>query len=379
MSPLRLRLRSLASRSTAAAVAFAVLASAASATAGEQTAPPAANQAQIKDVARLLDKAVERYAAGDLEAARESFDAAWRLQKDVTIASNLADVEIKLARYRDAAEHLSYCIHHATDESARKEAERRLVECRRFVGSVTVSVDPPAATLLVDGATAGQAPLDGELWLEPGTHTLRAQQQGRSSPEKTVKVASGEDIRVELKLGPNAVAPAAALSATENRPASSAAPPKKVASGRHVDTSASADGDLKFYSLVGGSALGAAAIGAGLLWTFSANSDEDSANALLTQVKAEGDPGLAGTDSSCTGAAGLPPAKCGDLKQARESVDRSRNLATGAFIVGGVLIAGTVSAYFLWPEQQEPTKRSALRFVPWSAGKANGVQLSGTF
>lgn len=373
--PLRLRLRCFPLRICTAALLVAVLAGTVPASAADQTARPAADQKQIKDVAKLLDRGVERFAAGDLEAARESFDAAWHLQKDVTIASSLADVEIKLGRHRDAAGHLSYCIHHSTDESARREAERRLIACRRFVGSVSVTIDTPGATVTVDGAAVGQAPLDGELWLEPGTHTLKAQRHGHLPAEKTLEITVGDKLIVELKLGPN-TAPSAAPSAS----APLTLRPKRLESAAHrADTSVSANDNLKFYSIIGGSVLGAAALGLGVLWTLGASSDEDSANALLAQLKAEGDPELAKTNSSCTGAAGPPPAKCDDLKHARESVDRSRNLATGAFITGGVLLAGTVSAYFLWPEQQEPTGKSALHFAPWSEGKANGVQLSGTF
>jgi len=358
----------------AAGAVVAILAAAAPAAAGEQAPPSAADQAQIKDVARLLDRAIERFAAGDLEAARASFEAAWRLRKDVTIASNLADVEMKLARYRDAAAHLSYCIRHSTDEGARKEAERRLEKCRQFVGSVTVTTDTPGATVSVDGASIGQAPLDGELWLEPGAHTLKAQRQGRLPAEKTLEIRSGDDVRVELKLGPST---AVAAGVTEKHVAPATPRPQMVASTRPSDGAASPSEDLKFYSIVGGSTLGAAALGLGLMWTLSANSDEDSAHALLAQVEAEGDPELAKIHGSCTAA--TPPAKCGDLKRTWDSIVRSRDLATGAFIVGGVLVAGTAAVYFLWPEQQQPTNQSRLRLVPWSVGKANGVQLSGSF
>jgi hypothetical protein len=368
MSPLRWRFRSCSSHTLTVALAFALLTAAVPAHAEEQDAPVTEQTAE--EVATLLDAAVERFAAGDLEGARESFAAAWRLRKDVTIASNLADIEMKLGRYRDAAEHLSFCVRHATDESVRREAARRLADCRPFVGNVHVTVDTQAATVLLDGAPIGHAPIERELWLAPGTHTLQAQHQGRSSAMQTLQVRGGDEVKIELKLAPS-VAPAPPANAIKPKPQKAGAPTRAAAPD--------STNELKFYSMIGGSVVGAAALGAGLLWTFSANSSENSANALLTRVKAEGDPSLAETNGSCSVAASSPPAECGQLKGAWESVDRSRNLATGAFITGGVLLAGTVAAYFFWPEGHEPTRKATLDVAPWSQGEANGVQLSGSF
>jgi hypothetical protein len=360
MSPRRLRFRFCSSHTLTAALTFTVLTATVPARAGEPAAAPT-EQTQADDVATLLDTAVERFAAGDLEAARESFAAAWRLRKDVTIASNLADVEMKLGRYRDAAEHLSFCVRHATEEGVRKDAQRRLAECRPFVGSASVAVDTPAATVLLDGTSVGHAPLERELWLAPGTHTLHAQHQGRSSATQTLQVRGGEEVKIELELNPS-VAPAV--------PTRTNAPPTASSKPTRAATSDSANDDLKFYWMIGGSTLGVTALGLGVLWTVSANSEEDSANALRTTVAAEG---------GC-GTAAMPPSPdCGALHHAWESHDSSRNLATGAFITGGVLIAGTMAAYFFWPEDQQPTQKPALHVAPWSQGKANGVQLSGSF
>jgi hypothetical protein len=367
--PFRRHLISRTSHTLTVALVLAVLPATATAQ-GRDADPSPADPALADEMATLLDRAVERFAAGDLEAAREAFAAAWRLRKDVTIASNLADVEMKLGRYRDAAEHLTFCIRHATEVAARKDAERRLAECRPFVATATVTVDTQAATVLLDGAPVGHAPLEGELWLQPGAHTLKAQLQGRSSPEKTLQVRGGEEQRIELKLSPTS-APS-----PSPQPAP-VAPLVQVQGRRRADVTTTHDSELKFYTIVGGAALGAAGLGLGLLWTFNANSEEESARSLLAQVNAEGDPELAKAGRACTGSS--PPRGCADLKPAWQSVDRSRNLATGAFVIGGVLLAGTAAAYIFWPEHREPTERAAVHVAPWSQGKANGVQLSGSF
>src|SRR5688572_17441641 len=60
----------------------------------------------------LSRKGRELFVAQDYAGAYEAQLAAWQLKKSFDIAANLGQVELKLAKHRDAAEHLAYALDH---------------------------------------------------------------------------------------------------------------------------------------------------------------------------------------------------------------------------------------------------------------------------
>ena len=110
------------------------------------------------------------------------------------------------------------------------------------------------------------------------------------------------------------------------------------------------------------------------MFTLSANSKEDDADELRDRMDALG---------GCNG--GAPEAECADLKDQREGVDSSRNLAIGSFVFGGV--AAVVAGYFYWDALSHRSSASArtsplLGLLPSvEVGRADTVKLgvSGTF
>src|SRR5262249_19005102 len=143
------------------------------------TAPSAAQSTPATNAGDATEKARELhtkgdmlYEQGDYQGAHAAYLAAWSLKKHYQIAGNLGDCEVRLGRYRDAAEHLSYFLREypANKPAERREDGRRLFEeARSKIGTIHVAVDPPGAKILVDGELVGESPLQEPLYVEPGS------------------------------------------------------------------------------------------------------------------------------------------------------------------------------------------------------------------
>jgi hypothetical protein len=159
-----------------------------------------------KKARQLYAEGVKAYQLARWEEARASFLAAWALAKHYTIAGNLADCEMRLGLYRDAAEHLAYYVREVAKDGSstpdeRKDGQRHYDEARAKVASVVVRVNVPAADLYVDGKSIGKSPLVSPLFLDAGPHELEARSEGYLSAKTTVdaKVGTSRDIALELK------------------------------------------------------------------------------------------------------------------------------------------------------------------------------------
>src|SRR4051812_13044301 len=94
----------------AVAGAFPARATAQTLDSAEPATPPDADtKATVKE---LMHTGVAAYRKKDFEAARTAFAKAWKLKPHSDIAAALADVEMKLGRYRDAAGHWDYYLNY---------------------------------------------------------------------------------------------------------------------------------------------------------------------------------------------------------------------------------------------------------------------------
>lgn len=322
-------------------------------------------------VAALMRTGVSRYGKKDFEGARDAFEKAWRLKRHAAIAASLAEVEMKLGKYRDAAEHLSFYLAHAPTarEASRADAETQLEECRKHVGRVTVAVDTPSATVFVDQVQVGAAPLEDAVWLEPGEHTLHAENDGRSSPAVRVTMVAGASLAIRLVLTP-----------VSGKPASTPAPatPRQ----KRIETSSpevvERPTDIKPWVLVGGGALTAVAVGIGAFYTVRANADESGANKILADLERDADPAVVANKSVCSESP-MRPRECDSVPAKLNDAKNGRNVATAAFISAGVLGLATVGALVFWPDPAKQSNAARVSVGPWIDGGGRGFQLSGSF
>ncbi|XXY45683.1 PEGA domain-containing protein [Sorangium sp. So ce269] len=152
----------------------------------------------------LVQKAGRLYSDGKYEEAEAALLSAWELNPTFDVAYNLGNTEHKLKKHREAAQYLSFALRHwpllKTVAKLKPTAEQRLAESRAQVGAVTVTVGVAGAEVLVDGKVVGRAPVEGELFVEPGEHRVEARLEGYAPASQTVSVAKGGTAEVALAM-----------------------------------------------------------------------------------------------------------------------------------------------------------------------------------
>lgn len=286
---------------------------------------------QVKDITRA---GIAQYKRGNLAEARAEFAKAWALKPSTELAAMLAEVEMKLGQFDDAAPHWEYYIQNLPPDRA--EAELQLAECRRHLGSVRVAVDTAGAIVSLDGEVLGPAPLRVDIWVGPGTHTFAARVPGSDPVSQQVTIAEGEAQMVTLMLQ-SSVAQKPAASPPADSP-----PPAKSDQGGGVSA--------KAVVVIGGSVLSLAAVGVGVVFTVKSNSAANEADTLLAQIAEASDPGLAASNSYCSPPAPAQrPAQCATYSSKLEDSKSAKSVAIASYITGGALAVGTLATALLWP------------------------------
>jgi len=318
------------------------------------------NDAKVRE---LMRSGVAEYRKKNLEAARNAFAEAWRVAPKPEVAAALADVELKLGRYRDAAEHWEFYLR--SDPPDRADAEARLADCRPHVALARVRLEPAGAELEVDGARPSTEPTVG-VWLEPGAHTFTARFEGRPPATKRLELAPGEEADVQLTLAP--ASPVARKSIETPQGTALAAPvPQAVHAPEPPFPS-------RTIVVAGGVILTVAAAAVGTWSLIRSRNAEDERVHLLNDLYRDY-PGTEATHSVCSPRQDVP-AKCSDVASKVGEADRAHNLAVGSFVTAGVLGAATVATYLLWPSAE---KQSTVALAPFGDLHTHGLQLVTAF
>ena len=148
----------------------------------------------------------DKYRNGDVEGALAFYRKAWTTTPSFDVACNLGRAELELKRYRDAAEHLDFCVRNHTLSSKpeaivnEQQAREALKNARQRVGTIRLTVEPEGAEVSLDGKGMGRAPLSAPVFVEPGLHTIRATLVGFVEESAKVDVSAGNEGSVAVKL-----------------------------------------------------------------------------------------------------------------------------------------------------------------------------------
>ncbi len=345
---------------------------------GTASADPGASTpaAERDDANEFMERGFAELKRGDLDAARRAFAASWARRHQVIVALSLAELEMRLDRFADAAEHWQYLTMNlpasATDQ--RDSARAKLDVCRSHVGSVTVQATPDGSSVVVDDRPAGESPLGREFFLEPGAHSVYATRDGRRSSGRTFQVSAGSHLSFTLAVPVEEEKTAARSEAT--KPASQLPAPRDV----HPQSVTAQHGEvgLRVPVIIGGGVAALAAAGLGTYFVVKRNSASDNAASARRDVEAEGDTGVP-KNSLCAGS--KRPAACAALAGDLTDVDRFTNLSIGAFIGAGTLVAGTLVTMVLWKgsaDSHSAGEKARVTLAPL-IGSSSGVQVAGTF
>ncbi len=310
-----------------------------------QAQTPASETARVTE---LFKNGKAAFAKGDMAEAERLFAQALSIRKSSDIAANLGQSELEQQKFRSAAEHFSWALANllpSASDAQRKAVELGLARARAEVGVLRLEIKPEGAEVLVGAQLLGKAPIAGGVFVDPGEVIVSVKRDGFVAIDKRVMVGKGTEQAVEVELvAKEGAAPAAAVAPVVDSGLSQSNAPGSVAPADRGERKSLVPAFVATGVAVAGGV-------AGLVFTLSANSKEGDADALRDRLNAEG---------GCNG--GASAGDCENLKSDRESVDSSRNLAVGAFVVGGV--AAVVAGYFYWDALSHRGAASARRVRP---------------
>ncbi|WP_437894306.1 PEGA domain-containing protein [Sorangium sp. So ce124] len=346
-----------------------------------QGAAPASPQAAAPDEATaradaLYKQGVQLYSEKKWKEAEAVFLEAWALTPTFDVAYNVGSAAYQQGKHARAAEHLSFALRHWPLLSAvahlKPTAQQRLATSRAQVGALSVTVSAPLAEVLIDGKPAGKAPLAGELFVEPGEHTVEARLDGYAPAQKTVRVGKGETAAVALAMV--AAKGNAAVNAGEKTAAGDAEGhgPSAEQPAAKPEQHVAVPGRIEQRSWIPVIALGAAsavALGVGIGTTVAAN---DAIAATRTQRTAIWTAG-----GACIDAPDEYIGACAEVRDGEARVDAFSNAARIAYVTSGLLLAGALT-YSLWPARASASARS-VRLVPNVGARSAGIIAQGAW
>jgi hypothetical protein len=306
--------------------------------------PPTPETAAMTEKARqLYDEGLAAFKKGKVAEAHAAYLAAWSLNKHWQIAANLADTEIELGKYREAAEHATYYRQNAP-ANRKERAEALLKRALDRVAVLTIAAEPDGAEVLVDDLAIGKAPLPQAVFVDPGKHKVTVRLSGRPDAVQELTLGAGASQAVTLKVPP--AAPDAGTPPVT-------APKRSVVPGVVLGAGAG-------VALVTGIALFAVARGKG-------SSAHDAHDAI---VKA---------GHTCVSGAPNFDARCADLDSATATANTLQQAGVGLFVGAGAAALGTV-LYFAWPAPRAGAAGTGtLRLAPVVSPSTAGLSFSGTF
>lgn len=292
----------------------------------------------------LQERYANAYAAlgrSDWHEARRLFLDIWKESPTYDVAAALGEVDFELGRFASSGKFVAFAIEHSPPSTGTKKLEamrKRLEEIKGLVGVLQVTVNEANAEILVDSEVVGRSPVDSEIFLDIGPHTVQAKLDGRVA-EQTVDATGGSKHAVDLRLEP---APVPATPALQDQPRSSGATTNDESSGRSR------------VPLYIGIAVTGVALATGAGFAISAENHRDDYSTLEDKVGSRGC--LDGTAS---------PADCSAIQDAKDTVNSHSTIANVSFVLGALAGAATLT-YFFWPESSEdkPGVRASAAFGP---------------
>lgn len=305
--------------------------------------------------------------------ARAAYDRAWQLQKSFQIAANLALVELRLGRARDAAEHLTFALAHLPSgdpkiAEARRHLEAMLKQATSQIGTLRLDVEHEKAIVYVDDQAVGEAPLEQPLYLEAGSHVVHVEASGAPRITRELVIEPGVVYRLTLP-----AAKAAAPPRTPDRRARGSGPADRGAAR-------SSGVDLRYVVVGVEAALTATALGFGLGFALQSLAYRDRADEVSDEINSGGDPVRVRSGAMCDPSWSSRPAECKELAFMASRAETFTDRSVGAFVIGGGLAVATVATYLLWPAPRARERSGgSVRVTASFDGRSQAIGVAGAF
>ena len=273
------------------------------------------------------------FEAEKYEAALTEYQAAWKLTKVYDLAAIMGQAEMRLEKYKDAADHFAYALRTfplSGDEELRKNTEASLAEVKKQIATIRLKAFVKDVTFTVGGAALPADAAANDIYLDPGKITVEASAPGYRSVQKKLELKAGQSQDVSFTLEPDSGARSPI--------------PGYVLGGVGV----------------AGVILGAALVGA-------AEGKKGEAQKLHDEI---------GSVAGCQ----ANPVKCKALKDASTGADALGNTGVVAFVFGGVA-AAAAGLYFVLParKSQAAPAKTGVTIVPVVSASSGGALITGSF
>lgn len=162
----------------------------------------------------LFQSGRKLYAGGDYSGALDRFQRARALYPSYKLELSIGYALEALERLPEAAVHFELFLNQASGSASAKLVDRiraKMQKLQRLLASVAVQCDTPDATVAVDGAPVGRAPLGHRIYLPPGAYRLSVKKAGYIAFSREVSLNPGETARLSVELVPEAPPPVAAM------------------------------------------------------------------------------------------------------------------------------------------------------------------------
>ena len=277
-----------------------------------ESAPMTTTAAATERAKKLQLEGARLFDEGKFPQAYVAFLAAWGVSKLPSIAANLADCEMNLGKFREAADHFRYVAKDTSTDSKpeeRKRAQAKLDDVLKRLGAITVIVPVDDADVTLDGAPLGKSPMHETVYVDPGSHTLDATHEGYEPAHVAFEAAAGSTPIVRLPFQP----------------------------ARRPEDEPTAFDKIRPWVLRGGAGVGLAGIIVGAATAAAANGK--AASALAQRTK------LGGTGVCADPATTTLVTDCKALKDTGTKQSALANASMGTFITGGVFLLATGGLY----------------------------------
>ncbi len=318
----------------------------------------------------LYLEGTECFQAKDWRQAHLKFLQAWNLKSHWQTAGMLGRSELRLARYVDAAVHLTFALEHVgSTETAQKATEvlrAGLAEALTYVASVQVLRDPPISLLFIDGLPRDSASSTGVVYVEPGEHTLEVRNGLVPGIAQTIACEAGKTYKVALVLASSLEH----IDAAPDRvklPAIFAEPPlervRPPTQDPYPDTRPNA------WPIVAGSAAATIGLAMGLGFALDQHAKESQRDNILRSL-------VPAAKTNACGAGTLYENECAKIASLYNEANRSATISWVGFGILGLATVGTLT-YVLWPRTRNLGPSVAV--VPSLGRECRGATVSARF
>jgi len=320
----------------------------------------AAQEAQARFV-----EGIARVKAGDFEAARMSFAQAYTVLHKPDILWNLALAEDKSGHLVDALAHFKQLAHDGATEADRAKATKHVDQLMTQTGHIEV-VAPPGAQVTVDGAAVGVAPLVEPVDVAPGKHHLELRPQQGASRTAEADAFAGQTAHVSFLVADPPAPSHPTGAATEAQGAAPEPPPPAPDQPQTLAHGLSVPRVVTVASLAG---VAAGSVVLGVYFGVASQSNAQDVKGYQAS----------NSSSACAVITAKNSQLCSDWNGAVNATNRDSALSGGLYVTGGLLAAGAIATWFLWPKDAAPRAAPSAVVVPAVGPGGVGLAAVGSF